>query len=96
MKRKLLLMTAILAIIGGCFVGCNNDRDDDMTTKPSESISDRDNMDRDDNDGTNLSEGLSSGVSEVSSDVGQGITNVSEKINEGVSNISENVKDAME
>lgn len=89
MKRKLILMTAILAIIGGCFVGCTRDKDDDMTTSQmTSSTTERDN--------TNMSEGLSSGVSEASSDIGQGVTNVSEDINKGVSNVSEKISEALE
>lgn len=81
MKRKLILMTAILAIIGGCFVGCTNDKDDDMTTKNDASTTLKET--------TNMSEAMSSGMSEVSSDVSKGITNVSEDINKGITNVSE-------
>lgn len=95
MKRKLILMTAILAIIGGCFVGCTRDKDDDMTTSQISTSSTEKGTDSD-RDNTNMSEGLSSGVSEVSSDIGQGVTNVSEGIDRGVSNVSEGLSDMFE
>lgn len=78
MKRKLILMTAILAIIGGCFVGCNGDKDDDMTTKPKNSTSAKNET------SSNLADDISSGLSEAGSDVKKGVTNASEKMSEAL------------
>lgn len=83
MKRKLIVMTAILAIIGGCFVGCTRDKDDDMTTSKNAGT-------------TDLSEAIDHGASEVKSDVDKGVTKVSEGMSKGASDVKEDLSEVMD